>query len=219
MEAQKQARASTGRTDSISGLAGCVTPPAPSASAGLRVRLPGTRHETRHWDLVATPTEREYEDPSLLVGRAGYSRPRHPAEGSRPITRYEQRSIDQWNMSPHGANMARSRERRSALRGRIQRARPIPPDLRARWLGGWLTPVLPEHLPDPVLPSLDPFFGAGIGPSVATQRDWTSCELSEYAKPHRARSRAATAGRSQTRSRRPPVSFRCSTLDAARWLG
>jgi hypothetical protein len=145
------------------------------------------------WDLVATPTgEREGEDPSLLVGRAGYSRPRHPEEGSRPITRYEQRQYaDQLKTSPHRADMAREAGDAFAhyVRTDLSGARPIPPDLLARWLErGWLTPVvLPGYDPPEPVPCtvLDPFFGAGTVGLVCEQlgRDWIGVELNpEYAK-------------------------------------
>ena len=196
MEAQReQARASTGRTDGhISGPGGMCDA---TRTLGFRPACvcgcpePGMRPDD--WDLVATPTgEREGEDPSLLVGRAGYSRPRHPEEGSRPITRYEQRQYaDQLKTSPHRADMAREAGDAFAhyVRTDLSGARPIPPGLLARWLErGWLTPVvLPGY--DPPEPSpcvvLDPFFGAGTVGLVAEQlgRDWIGCELNpEYAK-------------------------------------
>ena len=152
---------------------------------------PGMRPDD--WDLVATPTgEREGEDPSLLVGRAGYSRPRHPEEGSRPITRYEQRQYaDQLKTSPHRADMAREAGDAFAhyVRTDLSGARPIPPGLLARWLErGWLTPVvLPGYDPPEPVPCtvLDPFFGAGTVGLVCEQlgRDWIGVELNpEYAK-------------------------------------
>lgn len=152
---------------------------------------PGMRPDD--WDLVATPTgEREGEDPSLLVGRAGYSRPRHPAEGSRPITRYEQRQYaDQLKASPHKGSMAHEAGEAFAHYTRTDNsgARPIPPDLLARWLErGWLTSVvLPEYEPPEPSPCvvLDPFFGAGTVGLVCEQlgRDWIGIELNpEYAK-------------------------------------
>ena len=196
MEAQReQARASTGRTDGhISGPGGMCDA---TRTLGFRPACvcgcpePGMRPDD--WDLVATPTgEREGEDPSLLVGRAGYSRPRHPEEGSRPITRYEQRQYaDQLKTSPHRADMAREAGDAFAhyVRTDLSGARPIPPDLLARWLErGWLTPVvLPEYDPPDPVPAvvLDPFFGAGTVGLVCEQlgRDWIGCELNpEYAK-------------------------------------
>ena len=190
MEAQReQARASTGRTDGhISGPGGMCDA---TRTLGFRPACvcgcpePGMRPDD--WDLVATPTgEREGEDPSLLVGRAGYSRPRHPEEGSRPITRYEQRQYaDQLKTSPHRADMAREAGDAFAhyVRTDLSGARPIPPDLLARWLErGWLTPVvLPEYDPPDPVPAvvLDPFFGAGTVGLVCEQlgRDWIGCEL------------------------------------------
>jgi site-specific DNA-methyltransferase (adenine-specific) len=136
---------------------------------------PGLRPDD--FERVDTPTgERAAPDPSRVVGRAGFSRPRGEAEGTRPITRYEQRAYAaQLRDSPHRAAMAA--EAGSAfdhyLRTDRAGARPIPPALLDTWIDrGWLTRVqVPERQPAPPRPALvcDPFSGVGTTGAVAVQ--------------------------------------------------
>ncbi|MCL4296310.1 MAG: hypothetical protein KJ077_11300 [Anaerolineae bacterium] len=119
-------------------------------------------------------------DPSVVVGRAGFSRPRGEREGSREITRYEQRAYAaQLRRSPHRAEMmaeAGEEAFKHYLRTDRSGARPVPPDLLARWSErGWLEPVsLPDLEPLPVVAALvlDPFCGSGTVGQVC--REWTN---------------------------------------------
>jgi len=139
------------------------------------------------YDLIHSPTGDERpEDPSLRTGRAGYNRPRGEGEGSRPITRYEQRRYAaQLRNSPHRAAMESQAGGAFAHYLRTDRtgARPIPPDLLAEWIGcGWLARV---HVPPlrglPPVPCtvLDPFAGSGTTGVVALRlgRAFTGIDL------------------------------------------
>jgi DNA modification methylase len=129
------------------------------------------------FEIILTPTgERAGDDPSLIVGRAGYNRPRDDNEGQRPITRYEQRR--------YAAQL-----RQSAARGEMDSeagsafshytrtdhsgARPIPQQLLDKWIdAGWLERVeVPEFRPHAPVPAivLDPFCGSGTTLLVARQ--------------------------------------------------
>lgn len=137
-------------------------------------------------DLIATPTgDSSKPDPSVEVGRAGYSRPRNEGEGTRTITRYQQRRY---------AEQLRDRVRPTEVTEdawahyvRTDRAgaRPLPPDLLERMLAnGQLEPVEPpEWEPPEAEPSLvfDPFCGAGTTGLVALRegRSFIGAELSE----------------------------------------
>jgi hypothetical protein len=127
--------------------------------------------DVRPDDLEAffTPTGgRSTPDPTLETGRAGWNRPRGANEGSRPITRYEQRKYaEQLRCSPHRAEMATEAGPAFAHYLRTDRsgARPIPPDLLKAWLArDWLARVtVPTITPLPPVPAtvLDPFVGSG----------------------------------------------------------
>ena len=141
-------------------------------------------------DLILTPRgSGPVNDPTLLTGRAGMDRPRRENEGTRPITRREQRwHAAQMKISPHRKQMARAAG--SAFAHYIRTdypngARPLPDDLLHKWLErGWLTPGPP--CPHPVEPAgivLDPFAGAFTTALVCQQlgRDSINIELSrEY---------------------------------------
>jgi DNA modification methylase len=143
-------------------------------------------------EIIATPTgERVGDDPSLITGRAGMNRPRGPEEGTRPITRYEQRMYAaQLRASPHRAAMEAEAGDAFAhyLRTDHSGARPIPPALLSAWLErGWLAAVtVPVWEPPATVPCvvLDPFAGAGTTGLVAKNhgRHFVGIELNaEYA--------------------------------------
>jgi DNA modification methylase len=131
-------------------------------------------------------------DPTLLTGRKGMSRPRKDVEGTRPITRHEQREYaEQLKKSPHleemrqDAGMAMDHYLRTDRSG----ARPIPQDLLEKWLeAGWLCRIeVPECKPPTPIPCtvLDPFGGSGTTALVAAKmgRDAVLIELKpEYAE-------------------------------------
>lgn len=126
-------------------------------------------------ETISSPTgHRVTKDPSLETGRAGFNRLRGPNEGSRPITRYEQRKYaEQLKNSPHRNEM--ETEAGSAFAHYIRTdksgARPAPSHLLEKWIKlGWLERV---HVPrgkalEPV-PGvvLDPFIGSGTTALVA----------------------------------------------------
>ena len=129
----------------------------------------GAGFEPDDLEFIETPTgERTGDDPSFVTGRAGYNRPRGPNEGSRPITRYEQRRYaGQLRDSPNRADMEAEAGPAFAhyLRTDKSGARPIPPELLEAWVErGWLEPVAVPAAPasqyEPGL-VLDPFVGTG----------------------------------------------------------
>jgi hypothetical protein len=140
-------------------------------------------------EFIFTPTgHRIAADPSLVTGRAGYNRPRGTDEGSRPITRYEQkRYAEQLRNSSHRAAMEQEAGPAFAhyLRTDKSGARPIPPDLLEAWIErGWLVRVaLPEQKPLEPIPAvvLDPFVGSGTTCLVAKKlgRRFVGIDLSE----------------------------------------
>ena len=127
------------------------------------------------FEIIPTPTgSRAGTDPSLIVGRAGYSRPRGDNEGQRPITRYEQRHYArQIRQSADKAQMANEAGPAFShyVRTDSSGARPIPQDLLDRWIAtGWLgRVVVPEFRPHAPVPAivLDPFCGSGTTLEVA----------------------------------------------------
>jgi hypothetical protein len=144
------------------------------------------------WEVIETPTgERVGEDPSLETGRAGMNRPRGDNEGSRPITRFEQRQYaEQLKVSPHKDTMREEAGPGFDHYTRTDRsgARPVPEDLLESWVArGWLQRVtVPEATPLPPVPCvcLDPFGGAGTVGLVAQafKRRFILCEIKqEYA--------------------------------------
>lgn len=127
-------------------------------------------------ELVKTPTGgKRAADPSRVVGRAGYDRPRGADEGTAPITRYEQRAYAaQLKASPHRAEMAAEAGKPFEHYIRTDYpngARAIPPKLLTRWLAaGWLTAERsPGVGPRATVPGvvLDPFGGSGTVGEVA----------------------------------------------------
>jgi DNA modification methylase len=126
-------------------------------------------------EIIASPTgQRKAKDPSLETGRAGFNRPRGPNEGSRLITRYEQRRYaEQLKNSPHRDEMEREAGSAFAHYIRTDRsgARPAPNRLLEKWIGkGWLDCVqVPEGEPLEPVPGtvLDPFVGSGTTLLVA----------------------------------------------------
>jgi DNA modification methylase len=140
-------------------------------------------------EIIATPTgARVGDDPSLITGRAGMNRPRGPEEGTRPITRYEQRMYAaQLRASPHRAAMEDEAGDAFAhyLRTDQSGARPIPPSLLSAWLDrGWLAAVnVPVWEPPATVPCvvLDIFAGAGTTGLVAKNhgRRFVGIELNE----------------------------------------
>lgn len=157
-------------------------------------RGPGKRCDCD--ELIATPLgEDRIEDPTLLIGRAGFNRPRLPGQGTRPITRREQRAYaEQLRLSPFRVEMAAAAGQafEHYLRTDIGGARPIPPKLLEAWLStGWLATPAPCTCPieasDIVL---DPFCGSGTTGQVAIQlgRSFIGIELNpQYAELARKR--------------------------------
>ena len=125
-------------------------------------------------EIIETPLGTgPIEDPSMETGRAGMNRPRRQDEGTRPITKLEQRSYaDQMKASPHRAEMASAAGEAFAhyIRTDKSGARPLPPELLNGWLrSGWLIPA-PAECTCPIEPAgtiLDPFAGAGTTGLVA----------------------------------------------------
>lgn len=142
------------------------------------------------YEVIASPTgEAAGPDPSLQVGRAGMARPRGESEGTRPITRYEQRAYaKQLRSSPHVDAMAVEAGKEAFghyVRTDRAGARPVPEALLEEWLErGWLERVeVPERDLPPVVPCtvLDPFMGSGTTGLVARRmgRRAVGFELSE----------------------------------------
>jgi DNA modification methylase len=116
------------------------------------------------------------EDDWEVTGRKGFNRPRVDGEGTRPITRYEQRAYaEQLRRSTHRATMelhAGKEAFEHYIRKDRSGARAIPPDLLASWVGlGWVSLVVPPDFSQwpTVRPCLvlDPFGGSGTTGQVA----------------------------------------------------
>lgn len=151
-------------------------------------RPPGKRCDCD--DVIATPLgSGTSEDPTLLTGRKGMNRPRRDNEGTRPITRREQRDYArQLKASPHRGEMETQAGPAFAhyVRTDLSGARPIPPDLLTDWTQrGWLTTPAPcDHLDNQTDVVLDPFAGSGTVGLVALRhgRDFVGVELNpDYA--------------------------------------
>jgi DNA modification methylase len=141
-------------------------------------------------EVVLTPTgSGPIVDPTPLTGRAGMNRPRRDMEGSRPITRREQRDhAQQLRESPHRSLMEAEAGPAFAHYVRTDKsgARPIPPRLLDTWRDrGWIAPTPPcDHPPRPADTVLDPFAGSGTVGVVALRhgRNFVGVELNpEYA--------------------------------------
>jgi DNA modification methylase len=142
--------------------------------------------------ILSTAGEGEREnDPSMTVGRAGWSRPRRAVEAIRPMSRAEQAAYaEQLRNSPHREAMMREAggESTFAHYTRTDRsgARAVPPALFDRWVDlGWLNRVaISPRLAEPHRSVvLDPFMGSGTTAAVALQhgRQYLGCELNpEY---------------------------------------
>ena len=150
--------------------------------------LAGSQGEGKRCDcdeVIATPTgSGEITDPSRVVGRAGFDRPRRADEGTRPITRREQRShAEQMRVSLFRDQMQDAAGPAFAhyIRTDASGARPLPPELLREWLAvGWLQQAEPCRCP--IMPAdivLDPFTGSGTTGAVAIrhQRSFVGCEL------------------------------------------
>jgi len=138
-------------------------------------------------EIILSPTgEGSDDDPSLIIGRSGFNRPRGDNEGIRPITRYEQRQYAaQLRNSPQKEEMAGQAGEAFAhyLRTDKNGARPIPQKLLEEWIGkGWLQKVsVPKLEPFPSVPCvvMDPFAGSGTVGVVAERlnRKWIGLDL------------------------------------------
>jgi len=162
-------------------------PPALIEPCILAGSLPSGAYEPD--DLILSPAgkgERD-DDPSMLVGRAGWSRPRRGVEAIRPMSRAEQAAYaEQLRNSPHRDSMLREAggETTFAHYTRTDRsgARAVPPAMFDRWVDlGWLNRVdIPPQLAEPHRSIvLDPFMGSGTTAMVAKQhgRQYLGCEL------------------------------------------
>jgi len=140
--------------------------------------LAGSRSAGKRCDcdeIIATPTGTgEIVDQSLETGRAGMNRQRRENEGTRPITRREQRDYaKQIKKSSRYEQMEQESGAAFAhyIRTDASGARPAPPELLNEWLErGWL--VQPEPCTCLVADGdlvLDPFAGSGTTIQVAQQ--------------------------------------------------
>ncbi len=140
-------------------------------------------------DLILSPAgegERD-DDPSIMVGRAGWSRPRRDIEAIRPMSRAEQAAYaEQLRNSPHRESMMREAGGETTFAHYIRTdrngARAVPPVLFDRWVAaGWLNRVsIPPRLAQPHRSVvLDPFMGSGTTAQAALQhgRAYLGCEL------------------------------------------
>jgi len=142
-------------------------------------------------EVISTPTGTgEINDPSIDVGRAGMARPRRMGEGTRPITRLEQRHhAAQIKASAHKDEMAAicGPAFDHYIRTDSSGARPLPEHHRLQFMAnGWITS--PEPCDCPIQPAdivLDPFMGSGTTAQVAQNlgRQYIGCELNIDYKP------------------------------------
>lgn len=146
-------------------------------------RGPGKRCDCS--EVIFTPIgSGESEDPTLTTGRAGMNRVRRPDEGTRPITRREQREYAYQMKNSHHRNKM-EREAGSAFEHYIRTdssgARPLPQSLIDKWTNiGWLTTPTPcdcQEYPGDLV--LDPFAGTATVGRVAIkhQRRFVGLEL------------------------------------------
>jgi DNA modification methylase len=156
--------------------------------------LAGSRTAGKRCDcneVISTPTGTgEINDPSIDVGRAGMARPRRMGEGTRPITRLEQRHhAAQIKASAHKDEMAAicGPAFDHYIRTDSSGARPLPEHHRSQFMAnGWITS--PEPCDCPIQPAdivLDPFMGSGTTAQVAQDlgRQYLGCELNpDYKK-------------------------------------
>jgi DNA modification methylase len=139
-------------------------------------------------DVIETPLgDGPLDDPSIVTGRAGFNRPRRPNEGTRPITRREQRNYaEQMRVSPFRDQMAMAAGEAFAhyIRTDTSGARPVSPLLLMDWLGrGWLHEPAPCRCPiEPPGIVLDPFIGSGTVGAVAERlgRRWIGVDLAYH---------------------------------------
>ena len=136
-------------------------------------------------EVIASPTgSGPIEDPTMQTGRAGMNRPRRDDEGTRPVTRREQRhEAIEMKASPHRAEMERECGPAFAHYIRTDRsgARPLPHDIRKKYMeAGWITAAPPcTHPIEEAGTVLDPFGGSGTTALVALEegRKAVLCEL------------------------------------------
>ena len=136
-------------------------------------------------EVIASPTgSGPIEDPTMQTGRAGMNRPRRDDEGTRPITRREQRhEAIEMKASPHRPEMERECGPAFAHYIRTDRsgARPLPNDIRKKYIeAGWITEAPPcTHPIEEAGTVLDPFGGSGTTALVALEegRKAVLCEL------------------------------------------
>lgn len=136
-------------------------------------------------EVIASPTGGgPIEDPTMQTGRAGMNRPRRDNEGTRPITRREQRhEAIEMKSSPHRPEMERECGPAFAHYIRTDRsgARPLPNDIRKKYMeAGWITEAPPcTHPIEEAGTVLDPFGGSGTTALVALEegRKAVLCEL------------------------------------------
>jgi DNA modification methylase len=137
-------------------------------------------------EIIETPTgSGEIDDPTLTTGRAGMNRVRRDGEGTRPITRYEQRQYaEQLRNHPDRAALEELCGSAFAHYIRTDRsgARPLPPSMLSGLIAsGKLKPA--KRICDcPVEPAgvvLDPFGGSGTTALAAIKngRDAVLIEL------------------------------------------
>lgn len=136
-------------------------------------------------EVIASPLgSGSIEDPTMQTGRAGMNRPRRDNEGTRPITRREQRhEAIEMKASPHRAEIERECGPAFAHYIRTDRsgARPLPHDIRKKYMeAGWITEAPScTHPIEEAGTVLDPFGGSGTTAQVALEegRKAVLCEL------------------------------------------